>query len=83
MLAIAPLANNVSLPELIDRAARALASARTSAEVLDARDAASLAYDIAKATARLAKAKEAHDEVVTAAYRAAADAPSPPTDRAG
>jgi hypothetical protein len=32
----------------------------TAGEVLEARDAAALAYDAAKATARFAKAKQAH-----------------------
>ena len=47
-------------------------------EVLDARDVATLAYDAAKAAARFAKAKGAHDELIAAAHRAQA-AP----DRAG
>ena len=33
-----------------------------------------MAYDAAKKTARIAKAKRAHDEVITAVYRAQADA---------
>lgn len=63
-----------SLPALVDRAVQALANARTAAEVLDARDMASIAYDIAKKTARIAKAKQAHDDLISAAYRAQADA---------
>jgi hypothetical protein len=63
-----------SLPSLVDRAAAALLSARSAAEVLEARDMASLAYDIAKKTARLSKAKQAHDDLIGAAYRAQADA---------
>lgn len=63
-----------TLPALIDRAVAALASARTAAEVLEARDIAAIAYDLAKRTARLAKAKQAHDEVIAAAYRAQAHA---------
>lgn len=62
------------LPALIDRAANALMGAKSAAEVLEARDMASLAADVASKTARIAKAKRAHDEVVTAAYRAKADA---------
>lgn len=62
------------LPSLIDRAANALTSARTSAEVLEARDMASFAYDAAKRSARLSKAKAAHDDVIAAAFRAQADA---------
>lgn len=63
-----------SLPSLIDRASRALSNARTSAEVLEAREMASLAYDMAKRSARLSKAKQAHDELIGAVYRAQADA---------
>lgn len=63
-----------TLPSLVDRAARALAGARTSAEVLEARDLAGFAYDAAKRAARLAQAKGAHDELVAAAHRAQADA---------
>jgi hypothetical protein len=63
-----------TLPRLIDRAALALTSARTSAEVLEARDMARVAYDAAKSAGRMAKAKAAHDEVIAAVYRAQADA---------
>lgn len=63
-----------SIPALIDRAAAALTSARSAAEVLEARDMASIAYDMAKKAARLAKAKQAADEVIAAAFRAQADA---------
>lgn len=62
------------LPALIDRAASALTTARNSAEVLEARDAARLAYDVAKSAGRIARAKQAHDEVIAAVYRAQADA---------
>lgn len=63
-----------TLPALIDRAAAMLTAARSSAEILEAKDAAAVAYDLAKMTARLAKAKGAHDELVAAAHRAQADA---------
>lgn len=63
-----------TLPTLIDRAATALEGARTSAEVLEARDFARVAYDAARSAGRMAKAKEAHDEVIGAVYRAQADA---------
>jgi hypothetical protein len=63
-----------SLPTLIDRAASALTSARSAAEVLEARDMAGLAYDAAKIAARFATAKGAHDSLVAAAHRAQADA---------
>jgi hypothetical protein len=63
-----------TLPSLVQRAASQLASATTAAEVLEARDTASAAYDVAKRAARLAKAKGAHDELVAKAHRAQADA---------
>jgi hypothetical protein len=68
-----PLAGE-NLPGLIDRAATMLASAKTAAEVLEAREAAGLAYDVAKRAARLKNAKAAHDDLVAAAHRAQADA---------
>jgi hypothetical protein len=71
--AIATL-DSITLPGLVDRASSALAGARTAAEVLEARDMASFAYDAAKKAARLLRAKKAHDELVGAAYRAQADA---------
>lgn len=76
MNAIAPLPENaiVTLTGLVDRAAGSLTAARTAAEVLDARDLASVAYDLAKKTARLMKAKQAHDDLIGAVYRAQADA---------
>lgn len=64
----------IALTALIDRASSALAGARSAAEVLEARDMASVAYDAAKKAARLGKAKQAHDELIAAAYRAQADA---------
>lgn len=74
-IASAPVAAaSSSLPALIDRAVSALTNARSAAEVLEARDLASVAYDIAKTTARLLKAKRAHDDLIAAAYRAKADA---------
>ena len=63
-----------NLPSLIDRAAKMLAGAKTAAEVLEAREAAGLAYDVAKRAARLKSAKAAHDDLVAAAHRAQADA---------
>lgn len=63
-----------SLPVLVQRAASQLASATSAAEVLEARDMASVAYTAAKAAARLAKAKGAHDELIAKAHRAQADA---------
>lgn len=66
--------DRIALPLLIDRAARALSGARSSAEVLEARDLAGIAYDMAKKAARLATAKGAHDTLIAAAHRAQADA---------
>lgn len=63
-----------SLPSLLDRAATALSSAKSSAEVLEARDFARVAYDAAKSAGRMARAKRAHDDVIGAVYRAQADA---------
>jgi hypothetical protein len=51
-----------------------LLAARTSGEVLEARDLARVAYDAAKSAGRMARAKQAHDEVIAAVYRAQADA---------
>lgn len=65
---------SIALTALVDRASKALAGARSAAEVLEARDMASVAYDAAKKAARLGKAKQAHDELIAAAYRAQADA---------
>lgn len=63
-----------TLPALIDQAATALTSAKTSAEVLEARDVARVAYDAAKSAGRMARAKKAHEEVIAAVYRAQAHA---------
>ena len=63
-----------TLPTLIDRATAALANARTSGEVLEARDMARLAYDAAKSAARIMKAKEAHDSLIADVHRAQAHA---------
>ncbi len=62
------------LPTLIDRAAAVLANARGAAEILEARDLAGFAYDIARRAARLATAKRAHDELIAVAHRAQAQA---------
>lgn len=73
-LAIQPANDATSLPALVRSAASKLAQAETSAEVLDARRAATFAYDAAKLQGRMAKAKQAHDEVVAATMHAQADA---------
>lgn len=71
---LVPTQSAPSLPALVDRAAAALTSARTAAEVLEAKEMAAVAYDVAKRAARLARAKQAHDDLIAAAYRAQADA---------
>jgi len=63
-----------TLPVLIDRATAALDSARSSAEVLEARDMARVAYDAAKSAGRMAKAKQAHDSIVIEVHRSQAHA---------
>lgn len=68
------VARDLSLPRLIDRASKALLGARSSAEILEAKDMANVAYTAAKMAARFGKAKHAHDQVVAAAHRAQADA---------
>lgn len=73
-LMISEVEPSTNLRILIHRAADSLVCAVTAAEVLDARDQASFAYDAAKAALRLAKAKRAHDDVVARVYRAQADA---------
>ncbi|QRZ15159.1 hypothetical protein JWJ88_19720 [Paracoccus methylovorus] len=75
MTALAPVsAPSQDLPSLIDRAASMLSGAKTAAEVLEAREVAGLAYDVAKRAARLQRAKSAHDDLVAAAHRAQAHA---------
>ena len=75
MTALAPVsATSQDLPSLIDRAASMLSGAKTAAEVLEAREVAGLAYDVAKRAARLQRAKSAHDDLVAAAHRAQAHA---------
>ena len=75
MTLLAPVpAPSQNLPSLIDRATRMLLGAKTAAEVLEAREVAGLAYDVAKRAARLQRAKGAHDDLVAAAHRAQAHA---------
>lgn len=73
-LAIPAFLDRTGLPGMVSRAASTLASAKSAAEVLDARDQASVAYDTAKRAARLARAKGAHDELLSKVHRAQADA---------
>jgi hypothetical protein len=68
------IAHAERLPRLIEQAAAALASATTAAEILDAGYRANIVYTEAKLAARLAKAKQAHDEILTACHRAMGDA---------
>lgn len=63
-----------TLPVLIDRATAALDNARSSAEVLEARDMARMAYDAAKSANRIAKAKQAHDSIISDVHRSQAHA---------
>lgn len=63
-----------TLPRLIDKATAALEGARNSAEVLEARDMARVAYDAAKSAGRIAKAKTAHDSIISEVHRAQAHA---------
>ncbi|MDP3936709.1 MAG: hypothetical protein Q8R92_01080 [Deltaproteobacteria bacterium] len=63
-----------NLPAMVDRAARTLASAHNAAEVLEARDMASVAYDAAKRAARLMAAKGAFNELLAKVTRAQAEA---------
>lgn len=63
-----------TLPALIDKATAALECARSSAEVLEARDLARVAYDAAKSAGRMARAKQAHDSIVSEVHRAQAHA---------
>ena len=75
MSVLAPISvEGQDLPGLIDRAASMLSGAKTAAEVLEAREMAGLAYDVAKRAARLQRAKNAHDDLVAAAHRAQAHA---------
>ncbi len=73
MAALTKAEFSASLPSLVRDAAARLASAETSAEVLDARLMATAAYDAAKSAARIATAKRAHDEIIVAVYKAQAD----------
>jgi hypothetical protein len=71
---IATIAPADTLPTLIDRATAALESARSSGEVLEARDMARMAYDAAKSAARIMKAKQAHDSLIADVHRSQAHA---------
>ena len=64
----------LAITELVNRAGQTLAQAETAAEVLDAREDASLAYDAAKRAVRVIAAKGAADGAIAAARRLQADA---------
>lgn len=64
----------IRLPVLVDQAAKALAGARTSAEILDARDLARAAYSAAKTASRFARAKKAYDDILPRIHAAQAGA---------
>lgn len=68
------ISNTTALPALIDRARGVLDNARGAAEVLEARDRASVAYDAAKKATRFLKAKGAADELIAAGHRLQAEA---------
>lgn len=63
-----------TLPILIERASRTLLEAKSSGEVLEARDMARVAYDAAKSALRMEKARRAHDEIIAAILRAQGEA---------
>jgi phage N-6-adenine-methyltransferase len=58
-----------AITAILARASSTLDAAKSSAEILEARDAASFAYDAAKSAARINRAKGAHDDLVQAAHR--------------
>ena len=62
----------VNLPSLVASAASQLAEASTSAEVLEAKVMAGVAYDAAKSAGRIARMKEAHDDLLAKIYRSQA-----------
>lgn len=73
-LALAVEMPRETLPQLIDKATAALDAARSSAEVLEARDMARMAYDAAKSAARILRAKQAHDTLMVEVHTSQAHA---------
>ena len=63
-----------AITAMVRTAATRLASATTAAQVLEAKDQASVAYDASKLAGRMLRAKKAHDDLISAAYRVQADA---------
>jgi hypothetical protein len=70
----AAVAQPETLPRLIAQAAAALTGATTAGEILEARDQAAFVYSAAKEMARIAKAKQAHDDIIAACHKAQVDA---------
>ena len=62
----------LNLPSLVSEAADQLAEATTSAEVLEAKTMAGVAYDAAKSADRIARKKAAHDDLMQKIYRSQA-----------
>ena len=58
-----------AIPAILARASSTLDAAKSSAEILEARDTAAFAYDAAKSAARIYRAKGAHDDLVDKARR--------------
>lgn len=73
-IAIQNAVQAADLAALVDRASTTLMQARSSAEVLQAKAEAGIAYDAAKRTARIAEAQGAHDDLIAAVRRSQADA---------
>lgn len=74
MNALTPIDAVNACPAILDRVTSILASARNAAEVIEAKELAGAAFDQARRAARLAKAKGAHDDLISTAYRMQADA---------
>lgn len=68
------MAQVTNLPALVNDAARRLLSAKSCAEILDAKAVAGIAYTTAKATGRAAKAKDAHDKIIDVVHHTQASA---------
>jgi len=73
-VATLPIDPSSELPALLMAASRRLAEAKTAGEVLEAREMARLAQDAASAALRIAKIRQAKDEVISAVNHAQADA---------
>ena len=76
MTAISAIPSVEAIPAILARASSTLDAAKSSAEILEARDTAAFACDAAKSAARINRAKGAHDDLVpapTASGRGATD----------